>query len=85
MRVLVAEDEIRMAVRIKRGLDEEGYVVDVSFDGRDALRLALEFDYTALVLDVTAARVRRRGDMPDAARTEQVDADTHAHSARCGQ
>ncbi len=52
MRVLVAEDSIKMAGLIKRGLEEHGYAVDVVGDGRDALWMAAEHGYDAIVLDV---------------------------------
>jgi two-component system OmpR family response regulator len=52
MRVLVVEDEVRMAALIKRGLEEDGYAVDVAADGTDAIWQAGEFDYDVVVLDV---------------------------------
>jgi two-component system OmpR family response regulator len=52
MRVLVAEDETRMASLLKRGLEEEGYAVDVSGDGLEAVWMATENDYDVIVLDV---------------------------------
>jgi two-component system OmpR family response regulator len=51
MRVLVVEDEVKMAVLLKRGLEEDGYAVDVTGTGTDALWQAREFAYDALVLD----------------------------------
>jgi two-component system OmpR family response regulator len=52
VRVLVVDDEPRMAALLKRGLADEGYVVDVATTGPDALSRALEFDYDAVLLDV---------------------------------
>ena len=52
MRVLVVEDEIRMARLVKRALDEEGYAVDIAGNGTDGLWLATENAYGAIVLDV---------------------------------
>ena len=52
MRVLVVEDEVRMAALLRRGLSEEGYAVDVAGDGPEAVWRATEFSYDALVLDV---------------------------------
>jgi two-component system OmpR family response regulator len=52
VRVLVVEDEVRMAALLERGLREEGYAVDVAADGTDGLWLATEHDYDAIVLDV---------------------------------
>jgi two-component system OmpR family response regulator len=52
MRVLVVEDEVRMARLLKRALEEEGHAVDVSGDGPEGLWMATENPYAAVVLDV---------------------------------
>jgi two-component system OmpR family response regulator len=52
MRVLVVEDEIRLAALLKRGLERDGYAVDVCHEGDDGLWMALDNDYDAIVLDV---------------------------------
>jgi DNA-binding response OmpR family regulator len=52
MHVLVAEDDQRLARVIERVLTEEGHIVDVAFDGEDALALATEGAFDVLVLDV---------------------------------
>jgi two-component system OmpR family response regulator len=52
MRVLVVEDEVRTAALLRRGLEEEGYAVDVAVDGPDAVWQAGEFGYDVVVLDV---------------------------------
>ncbi len=52
MRVLVVEDEVRMAGVLQRALKEEGYAVDVAGDGPQGLWLATENQYAAIVLDV---------------------------------
>src|SRR5215831_14002795 len=52
MRVLVVEDDPKMAALIRRGLGEEGLVVDVTDRGEDALWMAGSADYDAVVLDV---------------------------------
>ncbi|HEX5948742.1 MAG TPA: response regulator transcription factor [Actinomycetota bacterium] len=52
MRVLVVEDEVKMAALLKRGLEEEGYAVDTAGDGQQALWLGTENPYAAVVLDV---------------------------------
>ena len=51
MRVLVVEDEVKMAGLVKRGLEREGYAVDIAANGSDALDSAREHDYDAIVLD----------------------------------
>jgi two-component system OmpR family response regulator len=52
VRVLVVEDDVRMAAAIRRGLRFEGLVVDVAGGGEEALRKVGATDYDALVLDV---------------------------------
>jgi len=52
VRVLVVEDDERMARAVQRGLQSEGFAVDVALDGTDGLWHATEFTYDALVLDV---------------------------------
>ena len=51
MRVLVAEDEQRVAEAVARGLRREGAAVDVALDGTSALAKARAFDYDVVVLD----------------------------------
>jgi two-component system OmpR family response regulator len=51
MRLLVVEDDERMAVLLKRALEEDGYAVDIAGDGDEALWLGQENDYDAVVLD----------------------------------
>ena len=51
MRVLIAEDEQRLADAIARGLRREGMAVDLAPDGRDALVKARVVRYDVLVLD----------------------------------
>jgi len=51
--VLLAEDDLRLAAAVLRGLRGEGMVVDVAPDGDDALRMARSStEYDAMVLDV---------------------------------
>lgn len=52
MHILVAEDERRLANLVLRALDEEGHVVDVSYDGAEALDMVRNTDYDLLVLDI---------------------------------
>jgi len=52
VRVLVVEDEIRMARLVKRALEEEGHAVDIAPNGTDGVWLATENAYGAIVLDV---------------------------------
>jgi two-component system OmpR family response regulator len=52
MRVLIVEDELRMASLIRRGLEHEGLAPDIACSGEDALWMASAHDYDAVVLDV---------------------------------
>jgi len=52
VRVLIVEDELRMASLIRRGLAGEGLAADVAGSGEDALWMAPAHDYDAVVLDV---------------------------------
>jgi two-component system OmpR family response regulator len=57
MRVLVVEDELKMASLIRRGLAEEGYAADVASTGEDAIWMAEAHEYDAIVLDVMLPRL----------------------------
>jgi two-component system OmpR family response regulator len=52
VRILIVEDEQKMARVLRRGLEEEGYAVDIANDGVDGLHMATENDYDGVVLDV---------------------------------
>ncbi|MDA8026630.1 MAG: response regulator transcription factor [Actinomycetota bacterium] len=52
MRVLVVEDEIKMAALLQRSLTEDGYTVDVIGEGKGALAIAKTEPYAAIVLDI---------------------------------
>jgi two-component system OmpR family response regulator len=52
MRILLVEDERKMGRAIRRGLEQEGYTVDLCADGDDALHRGIENDYDTVVLDV---------------------------------
>ena len=51
MRILVVEDERRMAELLKQGLEEENHRVVLTFDGQTGLELAISGDFDVLVLD----------------------------------
>jgi DNA-binding response OmpR family regulator len=51
MRVLIAEDEPRMAEQLRRGLEREGYAVLTAADGQQALELARNGDHDLMILD----------------------------------
>jgi two-component system copper resistance phosphate regulon response regulator CusR len=52
MRLLLIEDEAPIAAIIQRGLEEEGFQVEMARDGRAGLNLALRYDYAAIILDL---------------------------------
>lgn len=52
MRVLLVEDEEKVASVIKRGLEAERYVVDVAFDGESGWEMAKAYEYDLVVLDL---------------------------------
>jgi heavy metal response regulator len=52
MRVLVVEDDLRIAEFIRKGLEEEGHAVDVAHDGDEALDWPAVVDFDAIVLDI---------------------------------
>ncbi len=51
MKVLLIEDDMSIASSVKRGLEGEGFTVEVALDGPDGLWLATEGSYDAIVLD----------------------------------
>jgi DNA-binding response OmpR family regulator len=52
MRILLVEDEDRLAAAVKRGLKAEGFAVDIARDGTDGLSMAQQNQYDAIVLDI---------------------------------
>jgi len=52
MHILIVEDERKTAAFLRKGLSENGFVVDVSHDGEEGLELALNREYDLLILDV---------------------------------
>jgi len=52
MRILVVEDEKRLADFIKKGLEEQFYAVDIAYNGEDGEYLALTNDYDLIILDI---------------------------------
>ena len=52
MRILVVEDEKKVASFIKKGLEEEYYAVDIALDGREGLKLAESEEYDLIIMDI---------------------------------
>ncbi|MEW5801405.1 MAG: response regulator transcription factor [bacterium] len=57
MRILVIEDEKKIARFIKRGLQEEGYSIDIAYDGEEGHFLATTNEYDLIVLDLMLPKV----------------------------
>ncbi|MBW8751740.1 MAG: response regulator transcription factor [Propionibacteriales bacterium] len=57
MRILVVEDEKRLAASLQAGLQAEGFAVDTAHDGEEGLWYAREHDYDAILLDLMLPRV----------------------------
>ncbi len=51
MRILIIEDDHKIANAIKKGLEQESYAVDVAYDGEDGFGSAMNIEYDAIVLD----------------------------------
>jgi two-component system OmpR family response regulator len=70
MRILIVEDEVKMAALLRRGLREDGHAADIAGTGEDAVWMASSTNYDAIVLDVmlpgidgfeACRRIRREG------------------------
>ena len=52
MRVLIIEDDRKLGLQLKKGLDEEGHSTSVVFEGREGLETATDLEFDVIVLDV---------------------------------
>lgn len=52
MRILIIEDEKKLADSIKKGLEQESYAVDTSYEGSDGFGMAVTCDYDLIILDL---------------------------------
>ena len=57
MRILVIEDEVKIAQFIKRGLKEEGYAVDVAIDGEEGHFMLSSNEYDVIILDLMLPKI----------------------------
>lgn len=57
MRVLIVEDEPKMALFLKQGLEEQRYAVDTAADGEEGLHWAINFPYDLIILDVMLPKI----------------------------
>jgi two-component system, OmpR family, copper resistance phosphate regulon response regulator CusR len=51
-KILIVEDDQRIAQNIKRGLEEKGYEAEIAFDGRIGLKMALSIEFDLIMLDI---------------------------------
>lgn len=61
MRILLVEDEAKVASFIKKGLEEEYYAVDVAQDGEEALDMLDVYDYDLVILDILLPKLNGLG------------------------
>ena len=52
LRILLVEDNQRLSDSLKRSLTEDGYAVDVAYDGEDGEAWGLSYEYDAIILDI---------------------------------
>jgi len=74
MKILVVEDERKLAALLKKGLEENGFAVDLAFDGTEGLHQAENYAYDAILLDLMLPEIdgltvlrtlrERRNDVP---------------------
>lgn len=57
MRILIIEDEKNLAEILKKGLEENGFTIDLSFDGEEGLFMAETYPYDAVLLDILLPKV----------------------------
>ena len=83
MRILVVEDEKRLAAGLRAGLEAEGFAVDVALDGTDGLWMARENAYDAIVLDIMLPGLN--GYRVCSTLREEGVLDAHPHAHRQGR
>jgi len=57
MRLLIVEDEEPLAIVLKKGLEEQGFTVELSFDGEDGLFLAQNYAFDVILLDIMLPKI----------------------------
>jgi len=72
MRFLVVEDEKKVARFIKKGLEEEGYAVDVASDGEEGLGMALDGVHDLIILDIHLPRMDGLGLLHELRKTKMT-------------
>lgn len=93
MKILVIEDEAKTVGYLQRGLTEQGYAVDVAYNGIDGQHLALTGDYDAIVLDImlpgrdgiqVLQALRREKSTPVIMLTARGEVDDRIHGLQSG-
>ena len=72
MKILVIEDEVKLAEYLRKGLTEEGFVVDVANNGIDGLHMAVEGQHDVIVLDRMLPGIDGLGVLAALRRTKQT-------------
>ncbi|MGK0274028.1 MAG: two-component system OmpR family response regulator [Ilumatobacter sp.] len=80
MRLLVVEDEKKLAVSLKRGLEADGFAVDIALNGTDGKWMATENTYDAIVLDIMLPGINGFKDVLSSVRDSSSDAVTQAQA-----
>ncbi|MFK5088361.1 response regulator, partial [Klebsiella pneumoniae] len=57
MKILLIEDDTRIAELIKRGLEEQGFVITVAFDGYLGKKLAVTHDFDLIITDIILPKI----------------------------
>lgn len=57
MKILIVEDEKKLANILKKGFTESDFIVEVAFDGEEGLYMASEFEYDAIILDLSLPKI----------------------------
>jgi two-component system copper resistance phosphate regulon response regulator CusR len=71
MKILVVEDEPKLASFVKKGLEEQSFEVDVAFDGQIGRNMALSNSYDVIVLDVNVPKMNGY-DLAKSLRSENI-------------
>ncbi len=57
MKILIIEDDLRVAELLKRGLEEQGFIPTLSYDGLSGKKLALQNDYDLIITDIILPKI----------------------------
>ena len=79
MRLLIVEDEVRLASALQRGLAAEGFTVDLAHTGPDGLHMAQESTYDAVILDIMLPELSGYRIIEQLRGSRELGADPDAH------